>query len=387
MLTEKELEAAIKQITDRLDAVNRLFVKKIAAQILKIGKLNQSSINRLVVMADMGADVADINRQLQAATALNVKDLFRIYQAALNDTYTDKRFRVFLQQRPMPQDQRDRLTRFAQNVSLQTAKTMQNLSNTTAVRQQYKDAVDRAITAVSSGLTDYQSAMRDTVRALGYNGMQVQYASGYHRRLDTAVRQNIVDGVNQINQRASLAIGEALEFDAIELSAHMHSAPDHEPVQGRVFLRSEFDKMQSGLDFVDVDGHRYAGFRRPIGEWNCMHIAMSFSTAHSIRRYTEEQLQGWAQANKQGCTFNGKHFTTYQARQYMRRLETRIRREKDAANAARAVEDDKLQQQCQIRINNLTRRYYGLASAAGITPRGNRLSVQGFKAVKVPKSK
>ena len=52
MLTEKELEAAIKRITDRLDEVNRLFVKKIAAQILKIGELNQSSINRLIVMAE-----------------------------------------------------------------------------------------------------------------------------------------------------------------------------------------------------------------------------------------------------------------------------------------------------------------------------------------------
>lgn len=386
MLTERELEAAIRQITDRLDDINRLFVKKIAAQVTKIGALNQSSINRLVVMADMGADVADINRQLQAATALNIRDLFRIYQAALTETYTDPRFRVFLQQRPLPQDQRDRLTRFARNVSMQTAKTMQNISNTTAVQPLYKEAVDRAITAVSAGLTDYKSAMRDTIRDIGYNGLQVQYVSGYHRRMDSAVRQNIIDGVNQINQHASLAMGEALGFDAVELSAHAHSAPDHEPVQGRVFLRAEFDKMQSGLDFVDVDGRQYAGFRRPIGEWNCMHIAMGFSTEHSVRRYSEEQLQGWAAANKEGCEFGGKHLTTYQAQQYMRRLETRVRREKDCANAARAVGDDQLRRQCQMRINQLTNRYYSLAKAAGLKAHGDRLTVQGFAAVKLNKT-
>ena len=383
MLTEKELEAAIKRITDRLDEVNRLFVKKVAAQILKIGELNQSSINRLIVMADMGADVAEINRQLQEATALNIRDLFRIYQAALTETYTDKRFKAFLQQTPLSTEQRDRITQFAQNVSVQTAQTMLNISNTTAVQDQYKEAVDKAITAVSVGLTDYQSATREVVRNIGYNGLQVYYESGYHRRLDTAVRQNIIDGVNQINQNASLEMGEALGFDAIELSAHAHSAPDHEPVQGRVFLKTEFEKMQNGEDFSDVDGHRYEGFSRPIGEWNCQHIAMSFSTAHSVRRYTEEQLSQWAKDNAQGCTFNGKHLTTYQAQQYMRRLETRVRREKDSANAARDVNDDELRRSCQIRINKLSKQYYALAKAAGLKPHSNRLSVEGFKAVKV----
>ena len=383
MLTEKELEAAIKRITDRLDEVNRLFVKKIAAQILKIGELNQSSINRLIVMADMGADVADINRQLQEATALNIRDLFKIYQAALTETYTDKRFKMFLQQTPLSTEQRDRITQFAQNVSVQTAQTMLNISNTTAVQDQYKGAVDKAITAVSVGLSDYQSATRSVIRDIGYNGLQVYYESGYHRRLDTAVRQNIIDGVNQINQNASLEMGEALGFDAIELSAHAHSAPDHEPVQGRVFLKAEFEKMQNGEDFSDVDGHRYEGFPRPIGEWNCQHIAMSFSTAHSVRRYTEEQLSQWAKDNAQGCTFNGKHMTTYQAQQYMRRLETRVRREKDSANAARDVNDDELRRSCQVRINKLSKQYYALAKAAGLKPHGNRLSVEGFKAVKV----
>ena len=383
MLTEKELEAAIKRITDRLDEVNRLFVKKIAAQILKIGELNQSSINRLIVMADMGADVADINRQLQEATALNIRDLFKIYQAALTESYTDPRFKMFLQQTPLSQDQRDRITQFAQNVSVQTATAMVNISNTTAVQDQYKDAIDKAITAVSVGLTDYQSATREVVRDIGYNGLQVYYESGYHRRLDTAVRQNIIDGVNQINQNASLEMGEALGFDAIELSAHAHSAPDHEPVQGRVFLKTEFEKMQNGEDFTDVDGHRYEGFSRPIGEWNCMHIAMGFSTAHSVRRYTEDQLKQWAADNAKGCTFNGKHLTTYQAQQLMRQMETRVRREKDAANAARAVNDDALRKTCQIKINALSKKYYELAKTAGLKPHGNRLSVEGFKAVKV----
>lgn len=384
MLTGDELEAAIKQITNRLDEVNRLCIKKIAAQLLKIRELNASSINRLIIMTDMGADIREITRELATATVMNVRDLYKIYQAALTDVYTDSRFEAALQTSPLSPMQNARITQLAQNVSVQTAQAMVNLSNTTVIADAYKNAVDRAITATSVGLASYQEVARDIIREFGYNGLQVQYESGYHRRLDTAVRQNIIDGVNQINQNASLAMGEALGFDAVELSAHAHSAPDHEPVQGRVFLKSEFEKMQAGQDFCDVDGNHYAGFARPIGEWNCMHIAMAFSTQHSIRRYTDEQLKQWKSDNAHGCDIGGKHYTIYQAQQLMRQLETKVRREKDAANAARINGNDiEARRTCQRKINALSKQYYAVAQAAGLTPRSARLSVEGFRTVKV----
>lgn len=384
MLTEKQLEAAIAQITGRLDEVNRTLIKKIAAQILKIGQLNPTSINRILAMSDMGADMRDISRDLADATALNVRDIYAIYNMALRDSYTDPRFAVALKSRPLSPMQNDRLRQFAINAAAQTAAAMRNLSNTTAILPAYREAVDKAITAVSMGGMSYNEAARDIIRDLGYNGLQVQYESGYHRRLDTAVRQNIIDGVNQINQNASLEMGRALGYDAVELSAHANSAPDHEPVQGRVFLLAEFEKMQNGEPFQDVDGNRYEGFPRSIGEWNCMHIAMSFDTKTSIRRYTNEQLQQWKDDNAKGCDVDGKHYTLYQARQLMRQLETKVRREKDAAVAAKLNGNDMDERRARQRvINALSTRYYAVAQAAGLTPRGQRLSVEGFRAVSV----
>lgn len=385
-MTDEQLNKAIARITDRLDKVYQLYIKKIAAQIRKIGELNQSSINRMVIMADMGADVMEITRALHQATGLNTKEVFQIYQTALNDTYTDPRFRVYLEQHPerqLTQEQKIQIARTAQLVSIQTADTFQNLSKTTIVSEIYQNAVDTAILAVSSGMTDYQSATRELVQQLGYNGLQVHYPSGYHRRLDTAIRQNIIDGVREIAQNASLAMGDALGFDAVELTAHMHAAPDHEPVQGRVFLRSEFDKMQTGANFQDVDGNHYSGFPRAIGLWNCMHIAMGFSTEFSKRRYSPQQLADWAARNNQGCTIGNKHYTTYEAQQYMRRLETQIRRQKDVANAARAVNDDVLRRKAQVKINALTRHYQAVSEASGLKTRNTRLVVEGFRAIKV----
>lgn len=384
MLTEKQLEAAIAQITGRLDEVNRTLIKKIAAQILKIGQLNPTSINRILAMSDMGADMRDISRDLADATALNVRDIYAIYNMALRDSYTDPRFAAALKSRPLSPMQNDRLRQFAINAAAQTAAAMRNLSNTTAILPAYREAVDKAITAVSMGGMSYNEAARDIIRDLGYNGLQVQYESGYHRRLDTAVRQNIIDGVNQINQNASLEMGRALGYDAVELSAHANSAPDHEPVQGRVFLLAEFEKMQNGEPFQDVDGNHYEGFPRSIGEWNCMHIAMSFDTKTSIRRYTNEQLQQWKDDNAKGCDVNGKHYTLYQARQLMRQLETKVRREKDAAVAAKLNGNDMDERRARQRvINALSTKYYAVAQVAGLTPRGQRLSVEGFRAVSV----
>jgi len=425
MLTEKELEAAIDVILDRLDEVNGLFIKKVAEQIKKIGELGQANINGLVLMADMGADVHEINQKLTDATGLNIKDLYKIYAAAMQDTYTDPRFSAILEDaqtgadgvkpstpptvltapQSVPQGAENvsnapptvsndtksvikaRLTQYTRAVAEQTANTMINLSNTTAVSGAYKDAVDKAVASVSSGLTDYASVTREIVRSLGYNGLQVDYESGYHRRLDTAVRQNIVDGANQIAQNGAKIIGDELGFDAYELSAHAASAKDHEPVQGRVFLRAEFDKMQTGADFTGVDGKQYNGFRRPIGEWNCGHIAVPFDTKHSVRRYTDQQLTDWANENAAGCDIDGKHYSTYEASQLMRKIETQVRRWKDAANAAKAAGDDTLRQQCQKQINALGSKYSQVAKTAGLPTKRERMAVEGFRAVKLKAEK
>ena len=383
MLTERELEKMISRTLHRLDTLNTVYIKRIAEQIKRIGTLTPSSVNRMVEMAAMAADVKEINDLLAVDTGLNVQDIKVIYSEIAENTYKDPRFAQYIKENPVPQEAKDRVARYTMAVARQTGDKMQNLSNTTITSKAYQDAVDAAIMAVNSGVDDYKAATRDVVRKIGAAGMQVQYPSGFKKRLDSAVRQNIIDGANQIQQNASLMIGEALGYDAVELSAHARSAPDHEPVQGRVFKLDQFELMQGGYDFVDVDGNAYAGFRRPIGEWNCMHIAMSFDTRHSVRRYTDEELVAFKATNQAGCDINGKHYTTYQAVQLMRRIETAVRQQKDIAIAAQAAGDDTLRQECQKRINSLAALYSQVYKAARVTPRKDRMSVEGFRAVKV----
>lgn len=367
----------------RFEEVNAFFISTIAERVAKTGKLIPSQMNQIAIMAEMNEDMGAINKMLASVLQFTMPGLYRLYRNAMEDNYRDPRFERALRLTPLSDLAKARLRHYTEAVWRQTAGAIINMSNTTIVSSAYRRIVDNAILAVSSGLTDYKSATRQSIRELGYNGLQVQYPSGYHRRLDTAVRQNIVDGANQIAQQGSIMMGEELGYDAYELSAHARSAPDHEPIQGRVFLKAEFEKLQSEQPFQDVDGKQYAPIRRSIGEWNCMHIAMAFSTKYSKRQYSDEQLQKWKDDNEKGCEIDGKHYTIYQASQLMRQIETQIRREKDAANAAKIVGDEDLRRECQIRINALARKYKMVAEAANLKMRKDRTTVEGFKMVKV----
>lgn len=383
MLSDADLTLLLGRVQNRLDSVNRLYIRKIASQIARIGELSQSNINRLTIMAEMMQDVNEITLALQQATGLNTMDIQNVYTKAIAAVYTDPRFTAaFKAGATIPPITRERVRTMVQNISTQTAQTMQNLSNTTVIAEPYRDAIDRAILATASGLGSYSEATRQVVREIGYGGMQVQYPSGYHRRLDTAVRQNVIDGTKQISQNGAIAVGEALGYDAYELSAHAHSAPDHEPVQGHVLLKSEFDMMQAGLPFMDVDDNKFAGFDRPIGEWNCKHFAFPFSTQYSKRQYTPEQLQKFITDNQKGIDLDGKHYTLYGADQLMRQTETKVRRLKDEAVAAQIVGDDTLRWQCQLQINSLMAKYGQIAALSGLTPHRNRTVVEGFKPLK-----
>lgn len=385
MLEGPELDKAIEAILQRLRGVNTLYIRKIAAQIKRIGELTPSSVTRLVAMADMGADINEIREQLQLAATVSAKALHDLFQRALTETYNDPRFAAYLEENPdaIQPEAAERIKRYASAVYQQTAASMYNLSNTTAINFGYRNAIDRAVLATSTGVGSYTEAMRDTIKQLGRAGLQVTYASGYHRRLDTAVRQNIVDGVRQINMQASMMIGEELGYDAVEISAHSRSAPDHEPVQGRVFLKADFANMQAGLPFRDVNGHLYEGFKRPISEWNCRHIPLSFSTKYSKPVYSDEQLRRMADENQKGCVINGKHHTLYEASQMMRNIETEVRRQKDTAVAAQAAGDDALRKECQLNINALVKQYAAIAKASGNDEKRQRMTVAGFRMVKV----
>lgn len=382
-MTPEQIDKRVKKLLAKFDDVNTFYIEKVAEQIATIGELSASSMQIISVWASMYEDINEINKRIAKATNLTMPELKKLYADALNDVYHDDRFERALKETPLTDGQKETLERYAESVYRQTHETLTNLSNTTAVSETYREAVDKAILVVSSGLGDYNSQIRSTIREFGGNGLQVEYESGFKRRLDSALTQNIVDGVKQIQQHASDLIGEDLGYDAKEISVHANSAPDHEPVQGHIFLNEEFEKLQTEQDCVDIEGRRFYAMRRPIAEWNCMHFAFSYSTKYSKPKYTTKQLDEYVEKNADGCDIDGKHYSLYEARQLMRQIETDIRRQKDIAIAAKAVGDMDLRRECQGKINRLTSKYDRVVEASGLDAHRDRMVVQGFRSVKV----
>lgn len=377
------LTSRVDEMMKAFEEVNTYYIEKIADQIKIIGEMNASSISRLRIMAQMNENIAEIKKRLRRAASITSAQLDKILQTAYEDYDQSPSLKRAMDETPLSEDAKERLDQLAKTISRQTQGTMQNLSNTSLSWQNYRRYVDQAILAVTSGLGSYTEMTRRTVRELGYNGLQVQYSSGYHRRMDSAIRANVISAANQLAQQGSDIVAEDLGMNAKELTAHKAPAPDHAPVQGRVLLNAEFEKMQSGEGFEDIDGHKYEGFKRPIGEWNCMHMAMGFDTRYSRRKYTDEELKKIQEDNEKGCIVNGKHYTTYEANQRMRQIETEIRRQKGVGVAAEKASDEQLREEAQKKIDRLGENYLEFSKESGLKPKWDRLEVNGFKRVDV----
>ena len=261
---------------------------------------------------------------------------------------------------------------------IETARAMVNLSNTTVSSAAYQGLVDRAVSAVQLGTESYQSAIRSVLRSTAWDGLcvvdgtrKVRYASGLIRRLDTAARQNVLDGFRALMQRTRDEAGKAFGADGVEISAHMLCAEDHLPYQGRQFSLEEFERLNQTL-------------RRPIakGIWNCSHVAEPIVLGISEPAYTEEELAEYRRSSVEQVTIDGKTRSRYQWTQEQRRIETAIRREKDVAIAAKAAGDDVLRRQCQQRINDYRKHYERISKGAGLEVRTDKMAVSGFRAVK-----
>ena len=230
--------------------------------------------------------------------------------------------------------------------------------------------MDVAITSVQAGVTDYNSAIRRTMKAAAQDGLRVKYPnSGLTRRLDSAVRQNVLDGVRAVNNDVLRQLGNEYGADGVEISAHALCATDHLPYQGLQFSNREFEELQNTLD-------------RPFGMWNCKHTVFPIILGVSVPAHDADELRMYRENSNAEIEIDGRKMTRYEWTQEQRRIETAVRAQKDIAIAARASGDDFARREAQAHINDLQARYDKISKAAGLDAQHERMSVSGFRAVK-----
>lgn len=374
MLSERQLEQLLKVFEQRMQGVVDQYLAHMGEHLREIGTLTATDVHRLKQLKRVNANAESIKREIAKAAQASVEDIEQVFRAVAE---SDTAFaQAMFGEDHAPEVKASRIKTLSSPLERMlkaqlriTAQEMANLSQTTILSDAYKAAVDVAVQTVQSGVTDYRSAVRKALKEAAGEGLRVQYASGYTRRLDTAVRQNVLDGVRALNNDVLRQLGKEYGADGVEISAHALCAEDHLPYQGLQFSDKEFDRLQNLLD-------------RPFGMWNCKHTIFPIIVGVSQPAYTAEELQSFRANSREEITIDGVTMTRYEWSQQQRRIETAVREQKNIANAAKAAGDPVLRREAQRNINHLSARYAKISDAAGLRAQPERMATAGFRRVK-----
>ena len=188
-----------------------------------------------------------------------------------------------------------------------------------------------------------------------------------HTSLEAAVRRNIMGGLGFMQEQISQQNHDAFGANGWEISAHAASAPDHEDIQGKQYTDKEYEELNNSLV-------------RRIGTLHCGHAAFPIIIGVNEPQYTPEQLEKFKEDNKKGVTYNGRHYTVYEATQKQRQIERAIRRQKRCVLSAEKRGDKDALLTSQIKLRRLNEEYGRYSNAVGLPTQRERAQVGGFGA-------
>lgn len=242
------------------------------------------------------------------------------------------------------------------------------------LQETYRRAMDHAFERVFTGAQDYQSAIREATAQLAARGVTViDYESGVHTSLEAATRRNVMGGMGLLVEQIEQRNHDELGCNGWEISAHHNSAPDHEPYQGRQYSDAAFLALNGTAE-------RPGRLKRRIGTLNCGHIASPIILGVDSPQYSEAELAEMRRKNAEGITYEGRHYTGYEATQMQRRLERAIRVQKRRVKVAETAGDKQALLTARVRQRVLNQRYAEFSAAAGLRTQQQRLEIAGFKS-------
>lgn len=383
MISEAQLTDYAYIVSARFDAINTHYIKLMAKQIKEIGKLSPSNLFRLQQMSKMQQNIDSIEYMLAQETGKTLDELDKVLELSGLSVYKDAYELYVTHSRiQVPFKQNQNMMNYIRSVQSLTHNTFMNMSNTTVIFEPYRNLVDVAIDAVTNGIDSYNNIIRKqlTDSTLQSNlryadeGLKVTYASGLTRRLDSAVRMNVLEGVRQVNNGIREKAGEEFGADGVEVSAHALCARDHIDIQGKQFSKKEFELRNEEL-------------RRHISTCNCKHYTFPIILGISKPTYTDKELKQYRENSEKPVNINGKEMTKYQATQAQRNMETAIRKQKDKYIFADTMGDTEMTEKIKNNINQLQSQYNSISQQAGLSPKMDRTYVPGYTGKQVkPKS-
>lgn len=336
-------------------------VKDISRRIKGAGAITETAEYQIYRAQALGASKKEVERRVAEQLKLQEEVISSLFEYVLDKSlaYEDN---GSLQQMA---------DAYAEMTKSKTAEMLQNLWGTAPdgqvlpLQDAYARALDFAFRETATGVLDMETAIRRAVMPLAKRGLRtIEQKSGRSIGIEYACRRYIMDQLGALDDEVQKANHDRLGCDGWEISAHAACAPDHEPIQGRQYSDAEYEQLNNSL-------------QRRIGHLNCGHTASPIILGVNAPQYTEAELKQFAEDNERGITYNGKHYTLYQAGQEQTTMENAIRNLRRQILADEETKSPDLQKH-QIRLRVLQSEYTKFCKAANLPTRNERLQVAGF---------
>lgn len=371
MLTPEQIEGFRLAAGRLIDPVNTYLLKDIARRIQEAGKLTSTAAYEAWQVEWLGKGRKELERELSQLLGVTRREARKLLRSAARYGYdtTLSRYPGHL----VPFDTNQAIQQIVSAAVTLAGDELKNITQTKAIlmvdpygRYQalpkaYCACTDYAFQQVFTGAADYNTAIRQACAGIAKHGVSIAYASGVHTSLEAAVRRNIMGGLGLMTEQISRQNHDDLGCNGWEISAHANSAPDHEPIQGRQYSDKAYDTLNNGLV-------------RRIGTLNCGHVASPIILGVNSPQYSAEELEKFWQDNEAGVTFDGKHYTGYEATQMQRRLERAIRAQK--RRVLLAGPEDAAPRKSRLVL--LQQEYHRFSDGVGLRTEDERLEVSGF---------
>ena len=382
MLTPDQLAHCADDILKLYSQLEEEIVRDVARRISKTGIITETGKLQLNAMQELGTLNSDILSSLSKYTDKTDEQLQKLFEdAAVTATEYDNE--IYRANGLNPKSIKVSATQM-QTLEAGYKKTSDDLSNltrTTAVTSHtsFINACTLAEMKAESGAFSPQQAIVDAIKQVASEGAFVLYESGHRDRLDVAIRRNVMTGIGQTTGEICLANARELDCDLMEITAHAGARPSHASWQGQIVSLSG---KKGYLSLSDIGYGTGDGFKG----WNCRHDWFPYFEG-STRMYSEKDLK---ELDAENIEFpDGSMHTLYEAEQYQRALERRIRQTKrtlaacdEALNNLSNEETLKnLQKEFNWHSKKLKRQESELnafCEKTGLLPDNSRTQVSGF---------
>lgn len=326
MLTPEYYDGCTKHLIELYSELDNAIISDITRRLLKTGEMTESAKWQAKQLQESGMIYEDVLAEIAERSGQSQEEIKRIFEeAGVTAVRNDN---VFAKASGFQE-----IRKFSA-AALQTLNAgyvkcsgdMSNLTLTTANTSQhlYINAINNAYMQITSGAFDYNTAIRNAVKAAAAEGAEIMYPSGHTDRLDVAVRRAVMTGVGQTVRKLSEINAQDMGTDLMEITAHSGARPSHAQWQGQIVSLSGRKGYLSKSDIGYGTGDGFGG-------WNCRHDWFPFFEGISRRAYTPERLE---ELNVRSIEYDGKKYTQYEISQMQRKMEHDIHAAKRGVIAA-----------------------------------------------------